>query len=169
LPPPARRLDHNSCRRSRTTASRRTADAVVGFLDAHVPGLPAGQPRRRTVLQRMWLPARRGCTSPPRGAQGRHGVVRRPRGVHGARRADGSRGRAAAPAAVPRPLESSACARWSTRSPRSAERAPERATYSSTWPRTQVTVPPPTQIVPSGPLETCTRPERPSAVPWLAT
>src|SRR4030095_10019712 len=45
----------------------------------------------------------------------------------------------------------------------------QRAAQSSTWPRTQGPVPPPTQIVPSGSLETCTRPERPRAVPWLAT
>ena len=32
------------------------------------------------------------------------------------------------------------------------------AGYSSTWPATQVTVPPPTQIVPSSSRETCTRP-----------
>jgi hypothetical protein len=43
------------------------------------------------------------------------------------------------------------------------------AGYSSTWPVTQVTVPPPTQMVPPGSRETCTRPARPSAVPWLAT
>ena len=30
-------------------------------------------------------------------------------------------------------------------------------------------MPPPTQIVPSSSRETCTRPRRPSAVPWLAT
>jgi len=40
---------------------------------------------------------------------------------------------------------------------------------SSAWPRTQVTVPPATQIVPSSSRETCTRPARPSAVPWLTT
>ena len=33
----------------------------------------------------------------------------------------------------------------------------------------QVTVPPPTQTWPSASWETCTRPRRPSAVPWLAT
>lgn len=33
----------------------------------------------------------------------------------------------------------------------------------------QVIVPPPTQIVPSASVEMCTRPARPSAVPWLAT
>ena len=32
-----------------------------------------------------------------------------------------------------------------------------------------VTVPPPTQIVPSSSRETWTRPARPSAVPWAAT
>ena len=41
--------------------------------------------------------------------------------------------------------------------------------YSSTWPVTQVTVPPPTQIAPLSSAEMCTRPWRPSAVPWLAT
>ncbi len=40
--------------------------------------------------------------------------------------------------------------------------------YNSTLPLTHVTVPPPTQIVPSPSTETCTRPARPSAVPWLA-
>jgi len=34
---------------------------------------------------------------------------------------------------------------------------------------TQVTVPPPTQIVPPASTDTCTRPARPSAVPWRAT
>ena len=43
------------------------------------------------------------------------------------------------------------------------------ATQSSTSPATQVTVPPPTQIVPPASTETCTRPARPSAVPWRAT
>lgn len=51
------------------------------------------------------------------------------------------------------------------RSPRAVAATP----YSSTCPETQVTVPPPTQIVPSGSRSTCTRPARPSAVPWLAT
>ena len=41
--------------------------------------------------------------------------------------------------------------------------------HSSTSPRTQVTVPPPTQIWPSRSAEMWIRPERPSAVPWLAT
>ena len=41
--------------------------------------------------------------------------------------------------------------------------------HSSTLPLTHVTVPPPTQIVPSPSTEMCTRPARPSAVPWLAT
>ena len=39
--------------------------------------------------------------------------------------------------------------------------------YSATVPVMQVTVPPPTQIVPSSSRVTWTRPARPSAVPWL--
>jgi hypothetical protein len=37
--------------------------------------------------------------------------------------------------------------------------------YSSTWPLTQMIVPPPTQIVPSSSREIWIRPARPSAVP----
>ena len=42
-----------------------------------------------------------------------------------------------------------------------------RHRYNSTAPSTHVTVPPPTQMAPSASTETCTRPARPSAVPWL--
>src|SRR5215211_8375690 len=84
-----------SWERETSLNENRSSPVVVGFLHAHLSCLPAGQPHRRAVLQRMWLPARWGGTSSPRGAQGRHGAVRRPRGVHGALRANGSRGRAA--------------------------------------------------------------------------
>src|SRR5438552_5323631 len=46
---------------------------------------------------------------------------------------------------------------------------PSSYSQSSTRPATHVTVPPATQIVPSSSRETCTRPARPSAAPWLAT
>src|SRR5215467_7555603 len=49
-------------------------------------------------------------------------------------------------------------------SPPALTRRPDQ---SSAWPRTQLTVPPATQIVPSSSRETCTRPARPRAVPWL--
>src|ERR1700729_1457961 len=44
-----------------------------------------------------------------------------------------------------------------------------RQLYSATEPAMHVTVPPPTQTWPSSSRETCTRPRRPSTVPWLAT
>jgi hypothetical protein len=44
-----------------------------------------------------------------------------------------------------------------------------RGCQSSTCPVTQVIVPPPTQIAPASSVEMCTRPWRPSTVPWLAT
>jgi len=47
--------------------------------------------------------------------------------------------------------------------------APTAGPHNSTWPETQVTVPPPTQTVPSASLDTCTRPARSSIVPWLTT
>jgi hypothetical protein len=45
----------------------------------------------------------------------------------------------------------------------------QRGGNSSTVPLTQVTVPPPIHTWPSASRETCTRPRRPIAVPWLAT
>ena len=56
-----------------------------------------------------------------------------------------------------------------TRFHRSATGAAPRAlAQSSTSPATHVTVPPPTQIVPSPSWVMWTRPARPSAVPWRA-
>ena len=67
------------------------------------------------------------------------------------------------------PTPSPASPRWVGGGLRPENTSWPQRTYRSTVPLTQVTVPPPTHTWPSASRETCTRPRRPMAVPWLAT
>jgi D-lactate dehydrogenase (cytochrome) len=144
---------------------------------------------RKVVERRRRNPRARGRRELPHGLHGRS----RRRGGGGARGADQRRDRPAR-ARIGRHLHRRARHRaWETelpprggrcggrrdagdqadarspRNPQPGEGGGLSARYSSTWPATHVTVPPPTQMVPSESRETWTRPARPRTVPWLAT
>ena len=91
--------------RSLNTVHRRLGD------DAYVLPLRPGESRWRAFLQRLRRATRSPCGDAARGAQGRHGPVRRPRRLHLARRADGSRGSRGAAGRITR-----GCARSSSAS-----------------------------------------------------